>query len=263
MLQFLKLGGSLITDKDHPHTLRGDILARISSEIARYLMENPKDQLIIGHGSGSFGHVPANEYGTKQGVKSQQEWLGFHKVWQEARALNLAVMQSLLDAGIPVVNFPASGSVTPSSAEIVAWNIEPIRSALGHGLTPVIYGDVAFDQALGGTILSTEDLFTHLAPRLLPSRILLAGLEEGVWQDYPVCSKLVKVITPENYQSIDNAIQGSQSIDVTGGMLSKVRMMIDLIKQNPKIQCQVFSGISESSIYNTLMGEQIGTTIGA
>ncbi len=197
MLQFLKLGGSLITDKDHPHTLRADILARISLEIARYLTENPNDQLVIGHGSGSFGHIPANEYGTKLGVKSQQEWLGFHKVWQEARALNLAVMQSLLDAGIPVVNFPASGSVTPSSAEIVAWNIEPIRSALGHGLTPVIYGDVAFDQALGGTILSTEDLFHHLALRLHPARILLAGLEEGVWQDYPVCAILVKEITPE------------------------------------------------------------------
>ncbi len=263
MLQFLKLGGSLITDKDHPHTLQAEILGRISKEIARYLSEHPQDQLIIGHGSGSFGHVPANEYGTRQGVKSQQEWVGFHKVWQEARALNLAVMQSMLDAGIPVVNFPASGSVTPSSAEIVAWNLEPIRSALGHGLTPVIYGDVAFDQALGGTILSTEDLFSHLAPRLLPSRILLAGLEKGVWLDYPVCSKLVKEITPENYRSIANTIQGSKSIDVTGGMLSKVYMMIELIKQNPKTQCQIFSGVPESSIYTALMGEPIGTTIAA
>jgi isopentenyl phosphate kinase len=261
MLQFLKLGGSLITDKDHPHTLRADILVRISSEIACYLTENPENQLVIGHGSGSFGHVPANEYGTKQGVKSQQEWLGFHKVWQEARALNLAVMQSLLDAGIPVVNFPASGSVTPSSAEIVAWNIEPIRSALGHGLTPVIYGDVAFDQALGGTILSTEDLFHHLALRLHPTRILLAGLEEGVWQDYPVCSMLAKEITPESYQPLAQAIQGSQSTDVTGGMLTKVGMMIELIRQNPKTRCQIFSGLPQSSIYNALMGDPIGTTI--
>jgi isopentenyl phosphate kinase len=263
MLQFLKLGGSLITDKDSPHTLRKDILDRISGEIARFLAEHPQDQLILGHGSGSFGHIPAREYGTKEGVRNTQQWIGFHKVWQEARALNLAVMQSMLDAGIPVVNFPASGSVTPSSAEIIAWNIEPIRSALAHALTPVIYGDVAFDQALGGTILSTEDLFHHLALRLHPDRILIAGLEEGVWRNYPTCSDRIDQITPANYPEILTTIRGSQSIDVTGGMLTKVKLMVELVRQVPKIQCQIFSGTGESSIYRALSGETLGTTISA
>jgi isopentenyl phosphate kinase len=263
MLQFLKLGGSLITDKDMPHTLRADVIQRIATEIARYLSEQPQDQLMIGHGSGSFGHIPAREYGTRSGVRNSQQWLGFHKVWQEARALNLAVMQTLLDKGIPVVSFPASGSVTPSSAEIVAWNLEPIRSALAHGLTPVLYGDVAFDQALGGTILSTEELFQHLALRFHPERVLIAGLEEGVWMDYPACQNRIEKITPASFPEISNQISGSNSTDVTGGMMTKVKLMVDLVQQVPRTKCQIFSGVPDASIYKALSGETLGTTITA
>lgn len=55
--------------------------------------------------------------------------------------------------------------------------------ALANGILPVVYGDVVFDEVRGGTILSTEDLFQHLAHQLHPERVLLAGLEAGVWAD--------------------------------------------------------------------------------
>ena len=61
MLTFLKLGGSLITDKDSPHTARPEILRRLAEEIAAARQHNPAMQLIIGHGSGSFGHMPAKK----------------------------------------------------------------------------------------------------------------------------------------------------------------------------------------------------------
>jgi isopentenyl phosphate kinase len=44
---------------------------------------------------------------------------------------------------------------------------------------------------LGGTILSTEDLFTYLAGLLHPEQILLAGNEPGVWADFPKNSRLL------------------------------------------------------------------------
>ena len=69
MMQFLKLGGSLITDKDTAHTPRIDVIDRIAGEIKKYLVEHPQDSLLLGHGSGSFGHVPAAKYGTREGVE--------------------------------------------------------------------------------------------------------------------------------------------------------------------------------------------------
>ena len=40
-LVFLKLGGSLLTDKTRPQALRGDVLQRLAAEIAAALAERP------------------------------------------------------------------------------------------------------------------------------------------------------------------------------------------------------------------------------
>lgn len=263
MLQFLKLGGSLITDKDKPHTLRADILTRIAQEIAQYLRDHPGDRLLIGHGSGSFGHVPAKEHGTKDGVRSHKDWQGFHAVWQEARALNLVVMQTLLEQGIPAVSFAPSAMVSTSSRDVISWNVEPIRAALSHGLVPVIFGDVIFDQALGGTILSTEDLFMHLAQRVIPNRILLAGIDTGVWRDYQQKNQLIPIITPDGFNSILAHLEGSKSTDVTGGMLSKVELMVKLVQLVPQLECRIFDGLQPGLLSAVLIGEPAGTRIAA
>ncbi|MDP1544580.1 MAG: hypothetical protein Q8L87_01060, partial [Anaerolineales bacterium] len=73
----LKLGGSLITDKDTPYTPRWDKLANLALEINTALDSNPNLLLILGHGSGSFGHVAAKQHGTREGVKTREQWLGF------------------------------------------------------------------------------------------------------------------------------------------------------------------------------------------
>jgi isopentenyl phosphate kinase len=67
-LVLLKLGGSLITDKTRPYTPRLDKLADLATEIAQALRTHPHLLLILGHGSGSFGHTAAKKYGTKDGL---------------------------------------------------------------------------------------------------------------------------------------------------------------------------------------------------
>lgn len=260
-MKFIKLGGSLITDKNQPHTPCLERLDRICSEIGRYQAENPQEKLVVGHGSGSFGHIPARQYSTRDGVKSTSDWEGFHQVWKEARALDLLVMDSLLEHGLKAVSFAPSSSITPSSSSILSWNLEPIRSAIGHGLTPVVYGDVVFDLALGGTILSTEELFCHLAQKLHPDRILLAGMEAGVWADYPTCTQLIKKITPLTFSEQKEMIRNSNAPDVTGGMLSKVESMLALVKEQPGLEVIIYSGMEPQSIYDSLCGVPVGTTI--
>lgn len=260
---FLKLGGSLITDKSCPHAHRPQVLQRLAAEIKSVLDEQPGYRLIIGHGSGSFGHVPAKRYGTRQGVYTEEQWRGFAEVWYEASALTRIVIESLAQAGLPVIALSPSASAISQDGRVQSWELKPVIAALQNGLLPVIHGDVVFDNARGGTILSTEDLFEHLANVLVPERILLAGIEAGVWADYPACTRLLGEITPTSLTHIFPILGGSAQIDVTGGMASKVQQSMALVERHPGLVIRIFSGERPGNVQKALKGEPLGTILHA
>jgi isopentenyl phosphate kinase len=260
-LIFLKLGGSLITEKHTPSTARPEVIARLAQEIQLAKQQQPDLELILGHGSGSFGHSAAKKYGTRQGVGSPREWQGFGEVWLQARKLNSLMMEALHQAGLAAVSFPVSAGAVAADGEVETWNLDPLKTALSNGLLPVVYGDAVFDTMRGGTILSTEDIFTHLARQLSPQRILLAGLELGVWADYPQCSQLVDTITPKTVDNILPALGGSAAADVTGGMRSKVEEMLALVVEIPGLEVFIFSGETEGVVTTSLIEKPPGTKI--
>lgn len=290
-LVFLKLGGSLITDKDKPYTPRLDKLAGLAGEIASALSRTlqsqstqgdaPELRLVLGHGSGSFGHAAAKQFGTRDGAplrlppnsanlggvarsaEGGEYWHGFAEVWYQASQLNRFVMESLRGAGLSAIALAPVAAVSSREVRVSRWDLTPLRAALEAGLLPVIYGDVIFDEARGGTILSTEDLFAHLTRELRPQRILLAGLEAGVWEDFPARTRLVSQISLQSYETMRAGIGASASVDVTGGMAAKVGQMFDLIRAVPGLTAQIFSAEESGNLGRALAGERVGTELQA
>jgi isopentenyl phosphate kinase len=260
---FLKLGGSLITDKDKEQTALLSTIDHIAIQIKEYREMYPEVQLLIGHGSGSFGHFAAQRFHTRDGVRTPEQWSGFSSVWQAAHLLNQIVVDRFSLSGIPVISLPLSAAAVTSNRKIRTWNTLPIQSALENHLLPIIFGDVVLDDQMGGTILSTEEQFAELVPLLHPDRILLAGLEPGVWEDFPKCTRLVSVITPQTYPEIASHILGSASVDVTGGMTAKVQDMLSLIKKDHHLRVQIFSGLAADKIKAALSDITVGTVIKA
>ncbi|RPJ25463.1 MAG: isopentenyl phosphate kinase family protein [Chloroflexi bacterium] len=276
-LIFLKLGGSLITDKTQPYTPKLDVIEEVALQISTALQTHPDLRLVLGHGSGSFGHVAASEYHTRDGFVVQPPqltqrdrdttesgyWKGFAEVWYQASALNRFVMKALHKVNMPAIALPPSANVIASDGKVSIWETTSISMALAYGLVPVIYGDVTFDEVRGGTILSTEDLFSHLGRAFNPERILLAGLESAVWQDFPDRTRKVETITPKTFNKVAENIEKAAGADVTGGMKSKVTQMLDLVQQNPELKIQIFSGAEPGNILRALTGETLGTWISA
>ena len=273
-LVFLKLGGSLITDKTQPYTPLLDMMDDLALQIATTLQAQPNLRLVIGHGAGSFGHVAASEYKTRAGYprpsplahreRDQNEenyWEGFAEVWYQASTLNRYVMKALHKANVRAISLPPSSSVIASEGKVSVWETTPIRMALSSRMVPVIFGDVVFDEIRGGTILSTEDLFMHLARALSPERILLAGSESAVWEDFPARTKKLEKITPGTFDQISAGIGKAEGVDVTGGMESKVKQMLELIENNHELTIQIFSGTEPGNIVRALTGETPGTVI--
>lgn len=262
-LVFLKLGGSLITDKSQPLTAREDIIHQLAEEVAAFHAAHPETQLLLGHGSGSFGHAIASQYQTQKGVQSPEDWQGFAEVWAAAHQLNQIVVRRFASLGLPVITFPPSAGITANNSEVISWDLAPLRTALAHNLIPAVLGDVIFDQTLGGTIFSTEKVFQHLAKALHPTRILLAGIEKGVYQDPNQPEKILETIHSENMAKIYHQLSGSHQVDVTGGMQSKVALMLDLVSENPGLAVRIFSAEAPGNLYNALEGAEIGTLIAA
>jgi isopentenyl phosphate kinase len=247
---FLKLGGSLITDKKGVEAVREDVLNRLAAEIRQAREAAPDMLLLLGHGSGSFGHVAGAKHGTRQGVQSPEQWLGFTEVSAAALRLNRLVVEALLAAGIPTMSFAPSASVQCENGRITDIAVAPIQAALAAGLLPVTHGDVAFDRVKGGTIVSTEEVMMALAAALRPSWLLLAGETEGV---YDQAGQIIPHISQQTLPEIEDALRGSRGTDVTGGMASKVRAMLALVNDQPQLTIRIFSGLKATEVTKVLL----------
>jgi len=264
---FVKLGGSLITDKTRAYTARRETIARLASEVRQALDAAPDLTLLIGHGSGSFGHWAAKPYGTRQGVRTPVQWRGYVEVAAAAARLNRIVTDAFLEAGVPVLSVQPSASARCHDGALEYLDTRPIHAALARGLVPSVYGDVALDNVRGGTIISTEDIFFYLAHELRPARILLLGQVPGVLGPDDA---VVPCITPANFPALREALSGSEGVDVTGGMADKVARMVELVQRHPETCVHILSGVEPGLLTRVLLpppieaeSEAVGTWITA
>jgi isopentenyl phosphate kinase len=260
MITLIKLGGSLITDKNVPRAFRKSTMERIASEV-KFITEHAssEDKFIIGHGSGSFGHIEAQKYDTIHGVQSVSDWLGFTKVAQAASVLSQLVLSELVLLDIPVFRIQPSASIKAKNRHIQTMNTDLIITALNHNLVPLIHGDVAYDEQLGGTIVSTETIFTYLVQHLNVSRIILLGEVDGVFDSN---GDIVAHITSKSIETLKSALGGSSGVDVTGGMYQKVSDMLTLAQGNTELNIIIANGKTPNMLIDLIChNKRLGTRI--
>lgn len=259
-LTFLKLGGSLITDKTRPYTAHRKVIARLASEVRQALSADPELQLLVGHGSGSFGHWAAKPYNTRQGVQTPAQWRGYAEVAAAAARLDRIVTDAFLEAEVPALSIQPSASAHCHRGELNHMELGPLHAALEQGLVPLVYGDVALDDARGGTIISTEDIFLFLARKLRPGRILLLGEVEGVLgPDGAVTPRITPASLPVLYEALGKAA----GMDVTGGMADKVTRMVELVQRHPQTTAHIITGTKPGLLTRALLDPalDVGTRI--
>lgn len=260
-LVFVKFGGAAITDKTQPRTPILENIENLCRQIAAARHERPDTAYLLGHGSGSFGHFSGQKYNTRNGVKTSTDWQGFAKVWDDARRLNELVIQTCLKAGLPVIAFPPSAWVVTDNREPVEFQVSPLKRALNANLIPVVNGDVIFDRSIGGTILSTEEVFDILSDEFQPDSIVLCSREPGIWQDFPACTQLAPSLSIDQFQKLGKSVVGAAGMDVTGGMAKKVAIMMGILQRHPDTKIIITSGIDGHSLLDALIDKTTGTLL--
>lgn len=263
-LVFVKLGGSLITDKRAAETARPEIVRQVAGEIAQALARDPGLRLVVGHGSGSFGHVFGQRYGTRAGAHSPDQWYGFAATADAAARLNRIVTAALLAAGVPAWSIQPGVALRCRDGRVEQGPEETVALALAHGLVPVVFGDVALDSVRGGTIASTEEIFEPLVAHLRPQRLVLAGEVDGIYSADPLLfpdAQRIPTITPQTLASLAQGLGGSHGVDVTGGMRAKVQQAVSMVQANRELEIIICSGLQPGSLAAALAGEPAGTRI--
>jgi isopentenyl phosphate kinase len=220
----VKLGGSLITDKARPGFARRTVIKRLAREIAALRRGPSRPRLILGHGSGSFGHVAAAENGLS-GRKSNQGAVGIAHTQHRAAELHAIVIEALDDAGARPFSLAPSSFMTCSRGRIAKLFADPLFHALDLGLTPVVYGDVVLDRGRGAVIVSTEEVFLAIAREAARRRVTIAravwlGETDGVYT--PGGDTLARLSAASATRRAAGVAEAA-GIDVTGGMALRLR----------------------------------------
>ena len=261
MTTLIKLGGSLITDKREARAFRPETTRQILRQVKQIHGLRDAPPLILGHGSGSFGHHEARKHGTRDGVETAADWLGFAKVAEAASALSQLVLRECVALQLPVMRLAPSALLGAADGRVHSLNIDPVVRALDRGLIPLLHGDVAFDSARGGTIISTEQILVELALRLDTRQIILLGEVAGVLDG---AGELIRAITPATMAAHRESLGGASGVDVTGGMAQKVDDMLRLVARKPDLQAVIADGRRSDILLDLIIhGQQGGTVIRA
>ncbi|TYL36208.1 acetylglutamate kinase [Natronococcus pandeyae] len=220
----LKLGGSVITDKERAETLDGDALDRAADAVAAALetpSESLADGLVVVHGGGSFGHYNASEHGVST-TAGTHDPTAIHDIHGAMKTLNAFVLSRLLEREVPAVPVhPFSAGHRDEEGELQLPTGQ-VTTLLEEGFVPVLHGDVIGHAGQGATIVSGDELVVELATSLEADRIGLCSTVPGVLDDDGVIDRI------ESYEAVEDVLGESEATDVTGGMAAKVQALLAL-----------------------------------
>jgi isopentenyl phosphate kinase len=257
-LVLLKIGGSLITDKTRPGSLRRGILKRVAAEVARAAGAR---RILLGHGSGSFGHAAASRHGLNDGPVGRRALPGIADTQDRAAQLHRLVITALRAAGARPFSLAPSSFLTARAGRPGAPRIEPLERALELGLLPVVFGDVLLDREWGACIGSTETVLLALARSLRRSgwalrRAVWLGATDGV---YDRSGRTIRRLEPRELPAVLAGVDDAAGTDVTGGIRLRLSTAASLARLG--VTSHIVDGTAPGVLEQALRGRAVGTRV--
>lgn len=242
----LKLGGASITDKSSPNTPNLALIESVAAQIAAH----PQAMILI-HGAGSYGHIIARQHQLHLGYQGESQRLALAQLQQQLHSLNRLVLDALAAAGVAAFPLHPASLCVQQGGRIASFFVEPVQRALEMKLLPVLYGDCVWDRAQGFSIISGDQLAVYLARALSAERLAFGTDVDGVLD---AAGQLIPEMQARDSISSQAGNQGR--VDVTGGMLGKLREIAD-----SPCPAYIFNLQNSTHLARILAGQAAGTRI--
>ncbi len=238
----IKLGGSIITNKQKPLTPNLPAINKIASKLKKI-----KEPIVVVHGGGSFGHYWSVKYDmhTKPAKYNKK---GVSVVKNSMVELNKIILDSFLKNGLNPYCLPPTDFMFGNKAD--QKKVREIANIAKAGLVPISYGDVMWYGKNKSYILSGDKIMGILSKVLKPRLVIFVLNVDGVYVDMKT-KKLLREIKGEKTEV------SKVEMDVTGGMSRKIKETISISKSGTKVF--LVNGNKPDRIVNAVKGQFEGT----
>jgi isopentenyl phosphate kinase len=243
----IKLGGSIITNKEKPLAARKKTIDNLSKSLKKI-----NEPIIIVHGGGSYGHYWSVKYDMHTKEK-KYDLRGVAIVKNSMIELNKIILDSMLKNKLNPYCLPPTDFM--SGNKPITKKIKEIEKIAKSGLIPVTYGDALWYGQKKTYILSGDKIMTHLAKILKPKLCIFALNEDGLYSDLK-SKKLIYELQGERPTISEN------KMDVTGGMTRKVeeaskiaKMGLNVFFANGNKPERIVKAVKNRTFEGTLLGD--------
>ena len=240
----IKLGGSIITNKEKPLSARRKTIDNILNQINR--IREPK---ILVHGGGSYGHYWSVKYDMHT-KPAKYDMRGVSIVKNSMIDLNKIILDSAVKNRINAYCLPPTDFMNGNKA--IKSKILTINDIAKSGLTPITFGDALWFGQKKSYILSGDVIMTTIAKVLKPRLSLFVLNVDGVYSDLKT-KKLIHDFKKETPKIQNN------TMDVTGGMTRKITEANKMARAGLKVF--FVNGNKPKRITDAILGKKFEGTL--
>ncbi|MHA2249134.1 MAG: isopentenyl phosphate kinase [Candidatus Kariarchaeaceae archaeon] len=228
----LKIGGSILTDKQQSGIVNKDLINDICQVLKKLYDRNMKIALVTG--VGSIGHQAVAKYSIHKGDDgSFTRRLGLSDAQIQVNELRNTFLKALHSVGIPGIQFYTSNIASASKMRPVEFNLSSIEKFLKLGMVPVVSGDVVADDSMGFSVMSGDIAFLEIFKQWGVKTLVFGTDVKGIYSADPKVNQNAQLIQVLDTKMMKNTIQGlteGTSVDVSGAMLGKYRSILALLE---------------------------------
>jgi len=240
----IKLGGSVITNKEKPLSPRRKSINRIIQ-----MLKKIDEPIVIVHGGGSYGHYWSVKYDLHT-KPAKYNTRGVSVIKNSMIELNKIILDSFLKNKLNPYCLPPANFILGNKP--ILKKVKEIENIAKAGLIPITFGDVLWYGQKKSYILSGDRIMSILANVLKPRLCVFVLNVDGLFSN-PKTKKLIHELKGEK------PLISKSSKDVTGGMKRKVeeatkisKMGINVFLVNGNKPERIVNAVKRKKFYGTL-----------